>query len=286
MAVLVAGAVFLAALIWAILSGNPSEVLKADGGLEGFTSFDHGEIATTVDAVVWGQPTPQGGPNWIFDIFTPPVIYYNEDSGTFTVTPPFRNALPVKESFELELREISKVPFRFQLVSYAGAPGNYILTLENLDSHKDVFCVPNETLAAFGIRVLDFVEERKVAVSTREGTTEAFDFVGEVTVEDQRTGEQYSLLHNKITYLKNPLAHFAAFGGLDIVLSTGESWDSGHGRYTVRGIDSTTQSATVEKTSPDVGDKVVKILQPVKSFNSSDLSNRKTRVSDSTPGTF
>lgn len=287
-AALLAGILFTVSVVWSLISGDPEGEGPLSDKSDTYSSDAVDAVSTPAfaESIEWGQPSPQGGANWIFDLFTPPVIYYDKETETFTVTPPFPDADSVEEPFALELVEISRVPFRFQLVSYAGARGNYLLTLENLKTGRDVFASPGETLAEFDIRIDGFNEMRAVAASSREGTTEAFDLVGEAIVIDQRSGKQYTLHHNHVTYLEAPVAEFLTDSGDTIHLSAGESWSSPGVTYTVKTVDASAQTATVEKTSTDVSDKVVKILHTALSFNSSDLSNRKTRQSDPSPGTF
>jgi len=285
-AFIAASVLFLVVFAWVLLPGGSHE--SPDGVALDEASFEVESVRneTSIAPIEWGNPSPQGGPNWIFDIFTPPVIYYDEATRTFTVTPPYPVVEPVEDIFDLELVDIVPVPFRFQLVSYAGSKGNYLLTLENLDSGQDVFCGPHDVLTDHGLKVIDFVEIREVAASTQVGTTEAFDFVGKLVVEDQRTGDQYALRHNKITYLEDPVAHFVTTSGEAVRLAEGESWRSGSTIYTVNRIDLNSHSVALEKSSSDVGDRVAKILHSSKSFNSSDLSNRNTRESDPPPGAF
>ena len=195
--------------------------------------MDAYELVELAGTVEWNPPAPQGGPNWIFDIFTPPVIYYNEFTGAFSVIPPFPEAGSIDEAFELELVEIHSVPYRFQLVSYAGDQGNYVLTLEDLESGKDLFCAPDEILADHGLKILGFVETRVVASSSRSGATEAFDLVGEARVEDQISGKLYSLRLNQITFMDEPIARFQTDSGLVLQLEKGARWDSESGTYSV-----------------------------------------------------
>ena len=40
-------------------------------------------------SISWAPPQPQSrGEDWVFDVFTPPVLYYNPASREFTVTSP------------------------------------------------------------------------------------------------------------------------------------------------------------------------------------------------------
>ena len=281
-AVIIASLVFLVTVYWSVIS---SDSVNAEAGFApagGERNFDVPQVSAAEmgSQVRWRQPVPLGDPHWIFDIFTPPVIYYDESTGTFTVTPPFPDANPVEQIFELEFVGIRRVPFRFQLVSYAGARGNFVLTIENLDSGKDVFCEPNETLDEHGIRILGFNEMREVAQTSRVGATEAFDLVGEAIVEDLRTGAHYALRHNETTFLETPIVQFITPDGKNVYLSLNELWKSAHATYEVMSVNLETQTVTVEKTPADVGHGLVKTFQPEGGLNPSDLSNRNTWKSD------
>ena len=286
--VLVGAFLFAAAVFWALVFDEIGDGASALSGPELSLEFPGllGANKNSSDGIDWGKPYPQGGPNWIFDLFTPPVIYYDEETKTFTVTPPFPNEESQEEDFELELIEIVPQPYRFQLVSYAGSNENYLLTLENRESGKDVFCAPGETLSELGIRISSFHEMRMVAESTYADATEAFDLIGEAAVEDLFSGKKYILKHDKITFLENSIARFRTPSGNAIALEAGEAWESESANYKISNVDGVSNSTTVEKTYTDVGDKVVKVLQPRGSFNVQDFSNLNSRLSDPSPGSF
>ncbi len=284
---LIGALLLLVTIVWALFSdlggGDLGLVTEVNQNPEFLVEQS---IPQNVAPLDWGKPTPQRGANWIFDIFTPPVIYYDEDTETFTVTPPFPNAVPSEDPFELQLIEVSRQPFRLQLVSYAGAIGNYLLTLENLESGRDIFCAPGDDLIGLGVGILDFKEKRLVAASTGEGSTEAFDLVGEAVVEDLKSGKSYRLRHNEITYLDESIAEFRTLSGQQFKLSQGDSWSSEEATYQVNSIQSDEGSVWVERILKDVGGKEAKLLQPLSSFNMQDQSNHNTRISDPRPGTF
>ena len=90
----------------------------------------------------WAAPKSQSrGEEWVFDVFTPPVIYYDPISREFAVTPPNLQArddgLSQWTHFDLELLEVRLRPYRLQLVGYAGEPGSYVAYFELLKTiHK------------------------------------------------------------------------------------------------------------------------------------------------------
>ena len=93
------------------------------------------EIATAF----WPDAAPQSrGSEWIYDVFTPPVIYYNRETGQFTVTPPTARRTEVARApgaFAIELVAVRQEPYRIQLVGYVGAEdGPPLATLENVET--------------------------------------------------------------------------------------------------------------------------------------------------------
>lgn len=286
-AVGVGAVTFAAALIWGVLTvADTPEIPVAGVNAYGF-DLERPHSEGLSEEMEWRKPFSQGGPNWIFDIFTPPVIYYDEATGSFTVTPPFQEVYEMADAFELRLLGIRREPFRFQLVSYAGSPGQYVITLENLETGKDVFCVPGETLAEHRIRVDRFVESREVPAALREGSTEVFDLVGQATITDLRTHQTYGLRHSRITYLDQPSAVFSNEEGMQIVLQPGESWRSAKAVYLVSEIAPDKGQVTVEKTSLVGGDNLQKILQTVQDDSPSYLtSHRLATGSDSAAEVF
>ena len=282
----IGGATFVAAFFWgALTSTRTPGIPVANGNTEG---FDHelphsGKLSEKVE---WGKPSPQGGPDWIFDIFTPPVIFFDEETGAFTVTPPFQEEAGMVDDFELRLLGIRREPYPFQLVAYAGNPGQYVLTLENLESGKDVFCAPGETLAEHRIRVDRFMETREVPPALREGSTEVFDLVGQATITDLDTNQTYVLRHSQMAYLDQPSGVFSNPEGTQIVLRKGQSWQSSKASYTLLGINADNRQVTVEKSALVEGDISQKILQLAHEDNPSDRTIHHTTGSDSPPEVF
>ena len=278
---------FAAALIWGVLTFTRSPKILLAGVNTEVLDLERPHSGAQFEEVEWRKPLSQGGPNWIFDIFTPPVIYYDEATGSFTVTPPFQKVTEMADAFELRLLGIRREPYRFQLVSYAGSPGQYVITLENLETGKDVFCVPGETLAEHHIRVDRFVESREVPAALGEGSTEVFDLVGQATITDLRTHQTHGLRHSRITYLDQPSAVFSNEEGMQIVLQKGERWRSAKAVYLISGIAADKGQVTVEKSSLVGEDNLQKILQPVQDDSPSYLtSHRIDSGSDSAAEVF
>jgi hypothetical protein len=72
---------------------------------------------------------------WVFDVFTPPVIFYNRESGRFSVTRPeledANAAEAAAKSFGVVLRGVRAELYRLQVVGYAGYDGEEFGIFQN-----------------------------------------------------------------------------------------------------------------------------------------------------------
>ena len=73
----------------------------------------------------WVAPSAQSaGDGWIYEVFTPPVVFYDRQAASFSVTPAGAARGDDRE-FALELISVRRELFRVQLSGYAGVPGSY-----------------------------------------------------------------------------------------------------------------------------------------------------------------
>jgi len=123
---------------------------------------------------MWGTPAVrENGSEWLFDVFTPPVIYYDVASHEFSVTPPdagMGELRGVELPFGLELVEVKRTPYRVQLVGYVGSEGDYIATFEDLEAGETFLGRPGRTIEAPGVLLRSFTVE-KVRDESGGGTT-------------------------------------------------------------------------------------------------------------------
>src|SRR5690606_8501223 len=84
-----------------------------------------------VSTKTWpSAPEQSTGPEWVYDVFTPPEIYYDNVTKQFTVSAPFTPP-PQEPPFGVELIEIRPDVFPLQLVGYIGDEGDQRGTFEN-----------------------------------------------------------------------------------------------------------------------------------------------------------
>lgn len=102
------------------------------GGPEAGQALIESELATVVvEKAVWPEPPSQtGGEDWLFEVFTPPVIYFDEATRSFRLTPPI--APPDPEPFGLEVATLRREPYRLQYGAHHGVEGNYLIEIHDL----------------------------------------------------------------------------------------------------------------------------------------------------------
>lgn len=85
-------------------------------------------IPSTDGRLVWAPPRSQSsGSDWIFEVFTPPTIYFDPAEKAFTVTPPL--AAVEEDPFGLELLEVARELYRLQYAGHAGGRNHYLIEL-------------------------------------------------------------------------------------------------------------------------------------------------------------
>src|SRR5882724_9623739 len=98
-----------------------------------------GSRTLTAGIPVWNDPPPQTrGGKWVYEMFTPPEIYFDPRSREFSITPPLK---PVPEQIAEtndDPPETPPAPFRLQLVGFVGGDGNYLGTFENLTTSEHI----------------------------------------------------------------------------------------------------------------------------------------------------
>lgn len=150
----------------------------------------------------WAEaPSQTAGEKWIYDVFTPPKIYYNTQTKQFTVVPPeppkpidpedpTKRVIP-PTGFALELVKVDQPLFRLQLVGYVGegpqARGNFL----NVQTGAVIFGTTGKKIPELNLEIVRFSAERKV-VPQPGGTTLVYTEVAAV-VRDTVTGVETTL---------------------------------------------------------------------------------------------
>lgn len=207
----------------------------------------------------WPKAVAQpAGENWIYNVFTPPKIYYNTQNKQFTVIPPELVKEPTITGNEtvvtpppprpsLELVKVVQPVFRLQLVGYIGDEGNYRGTFSNELTGKTFFGTSGRKIPDLNLEIVTFEAKRqKVAV---QGGSTLVEVIAFAIVKDTVTGKEYRLEHDKRLPDGPLVATLKLVDGSDKEVRTGDSVTSGESTYKVGAITLAPPSVVVIKSS-------------------------------------
>jgi len=105
---------------------------------------------------LWSTPPPSpAGSEWVYELFTPPTVYFEPRTGLFAVTPPTDQPV-AKRPTSLALVGTKREPFRVQFSGYFGEPGRYAVALRNLEKSQAWLVRAGETVGETGLRLKSF----------------------------------------------------------------------------------------------------------------------------------
>lgn len=217
----------------------------------------------------WRRPKGQSkGEDWVFDVFTPPVIYYNPVTTEFTVTPPSFETKAIVEApklrFDLELIEVRQRPYRLQLLGYAGDEGDYVAYFEYEPTGDMLLARADKLIVEAGVKVLS-IEVKRMQVD-QEGTTPVYQNVGVARVLDYDSGEEIFLtnMETKIFSDLEAKVRSTVDGELFMVREGGQI-ELNNGYYIVGDLSSDPEEAMITRISEEGDTRQSKLLTPVSS---------------------
>lgn len=155
-------------------------------------------------AKTWPKPKSQShGGGWVYEVFTPPVIYYHEGAKSFAVTPPLQQG-ESQLAFGVELIDIQRELYRLQLVGYVGSPGDYVAAFVSPKLPETLLARSGKRFDDLGL-ALASVDVRKINVSD-DPAMPAYDVAAIATLRDLRTGAEVTLDSRERKFTDTPLA--------------------------------------------------------------------------------
>jgi hypothetical protein len=202
---------------------------------------------TPTTEVEWPEPKEQSS-GWVYDVFTPPKIYLDEN-GRFTAVgwePP----LP-KEPFGLYLAEIKRDLYRLQIQGYIEEDRDdqtrTLVLLNDQERDATVRLRAGETSQASEVEIIDFTVDRQV--NADEGQVEV---TAQATIRDLRSDETITLVKDEILYESGVkvLLRSKQLPNFEIELSEpGSTFETELGEYKLLSINLEERSVVVEKYS-------------------------------------
>ena len=218
------------------------------------------------DSVAWARPENQSrGEDWVFDVFTPPVLYYNPKTREFAVTRPDLSSAPDYDPwkiFEIELVEVRQSPYRLQLVGYAGEDGNYVAYFEFLETEELLLAREGKLLVEAGVKVLSF-EVKQMRVE-QEGSMPVFVNVGVARLMDYENDQEVHVTNLETKLFSELEATIRSKeSGSIFVVREGSQIDMDGSTYVIGALSSSPPEAMVTKVSMDGGKRISKLLTPL-----------------------
>lgn len=179
------------------LAGEPAAV-----GLSG-ADYAAGEVARLrTTAAHWPKPNPQSaGRGWLYEVFTPPAVYFNPLARTFSVTAP---GSETAGAFGFELLGVELEPYRLQLVGYYGNPDELVGAFTSRQLAAPLLGRNGRHFPELGLTLRN-LEVRKVAVATSDPVP-SFEVAALATLLDERTGAEVVLDSRVRKLTDTPLA--------------------------------------------------------------------------------
>lgn len=196
------GIIFLGACGWAVLQQAGISSLSAPVSAPSSGSvYEAAPLKLTqTETLQWAGVNHQSsGEKWIFDVFTPPKIYYNLQTKRFTVTPPERIVditgvtvvkPTVQVGFGLELVTVTQPLFRLQLEGYIGEGPKARGTFVNVKTGELLIAVAGKKIPDLNLVIVSFVAERR---KTETDGTPIWETVAFAVVRDTETGVETRL---------------------------------------------------------------------------------------------
>lgn len=258
-AALVAGS---AAWIWTL---QPELLrLRQAGAVAPGGDYTAASVAHPLAAsAAWPKPAAQShGGGWLYEVFTPPVIYYNSLAKSFAVTPPL-GQVPAEggTAFGLELLNVNFEPYRLQLAGYFGGPGDYLAAFVSPGQPETLLARTGRHFEQLGLTLRSF-EVKKIVVA-HDDAWPVYDVAGLAVLSDERTGQEVVLdsRARKLTDTPQATLRFLT-GGEARVLHEGDSFSDDTATYRIESIQVDPPEVVVAKQTPGLPLPETRVLKP------------------------
>lgn len=202
------------------------------------------EVSRPQIAVPWSAPRPMArGDQWLYDLFSPPEVFYDAQSGQFRTTAPSRapDISVLGESADevmpgLILHTVEREPFPLQLIGFVGEPGNFLGTFENRVTHETLLLREGSAVDSLQMKVREFRIEQ-VARQIPDSMTVRENQAWAVIV-DERTQTETVLRQGERAYTDGKIARVSLphGDGESFPVVEGELIDSGSDQFRIEKI--------------------------------------------------
>ncbi len=164
----ISGAVFLIVLGWSVWSESDLRSVPTGAGEIASTEVQVEPVEgtkTNMTETVWpALPTSDDAEVWAFDVFTPPEIYFDSETGRFSVSAPEAVEMGdevLQTPFGVTLVAVARQPYRLQLVGYAGLTKEPWGIFANEVTGAGIVAQPGFRFDGLGLELLDLEIRRE-----------------------------------------------------------------------------------------------------------------------------
>jgi len=215
-------------------------------------------------ATAWTPPVPNADPEiWGFDLFTPPVIYYDPTTGRFSVASLETVELPqvpLVQPFGVRLLTVERQPYRLQLVGYAGTVDDPLGIFANEISGEGIVARSGHRFADLGIELESLVIRREELLVPESMPLR--EIVAEARVRDVRDATNRQLSSGRPAWNDQPIATIRLeASGEERRVQAGNRVELPDGVIDITGVFFGPDSVTAVKRLPD-GTRESQRLEP------------------------
>ena len=217
--------------------------------------------APDLPGAVWPKaPSQSHGGGWFYEVFTPPVIYYNTLANSFDVTAPGLAGESGLE-FGIELLDVKREQYRLQLVGYIGRPGDYHAAFVSPNQPETLLVREGRRLAELDLTLKSF-EVKRILIEHGDAWP-VYDIVALAVLLDDRTGADVVLDSRARTFTDTPLAVLLVAGGKGKPreLHEGDTFSDEASTYRVEHIQLDPPEVIIARQMPGLLQSETKILQ-------------------------
>lgn len=252
---------------WAQTRASASQPVAAQPVPRG-AAYVSAPAATGAEAsALWPKATAQSaGGGWVYELFTPPVIYYNATARSFAVTPPDGSGRALEAAPGMQLVAVHLEPYRLQLTGYFGSPDDYVAAFARPGSSEVVLARTGQRFEQLGLTLKHF-EVRKVRLDHSDPWP-VYDVAAQATLHDDRTGAEVVLDSRARKLTDTPLAVIQLPGrGKPREMREGDSWNEGDITYRVERIQLEPAEVVVARIVPGLPLPELRTLHPATATN-------------------
>lgn len=213
-----------------------------------------------------GPPALSRGREWVYEVFTPPEIFYDVETHRFRVA----GNIPAAEvnlssesrDFGIELVAIEAAEFPLQLVGYIGEPGTYQGIFVNVETAETFLGATGRRVPELGL-IIDTFDVTRKTIAIEEGMS-VVELIAEARVRHEARGEEIVLNDRTRTMkgVRRVRLRIAQDEGSDWVAEEGEVRRIEGDLYRIEKIRLAPASVTISKESAGATASEVRTLTP------------------------